>query len=568
MAWFFATPLAARVLAAGVVVAGVIAAALLLDLLPSVALPGDVCKPHSRTLANHHLRHRRRLRQAVPVVTAAVADIGYPTRSIEFGGSICLGDPFHPISCPSPGGSGATFLAGAEVTFWGSPLHAFFNLFEQPNGFIVYDRNVLPEPGSTAPPETPSSTATASPKMRPRLLASPRTRRHRPVQSWTSISWTRLDPADTLSLVRRVIPWSEGYIALGGTPPDAAEVRTQVWVSSDGAEWRALDRGVFGDSTIVVGVAQVGDTLVALTASASPTCIGEDSSCTDVFGPIGSWTSSDALHWTWHPGPPFAPTRSGRDDVPSRAPLLVAGPTALLAASGNGPFPTPDPPDLLLASSTDGVTWQSIAPTGLPSGFAIGGLWGRSDGYVMVGTYPVDAIGHDAGAALWSADGTHWSRADAGPVLAMGGVRLASSGPTWGLTSAEFGRDGAIAVGGPFGAPAPTLWWQTSDGRHWQDLQDYPALGPTLGEGEGAGGAPNGALASDGTRFVELRIGSDPRAFVSFDGSSWQSVTMGGALPTEPPHGSGEDVVTVLPGGVLFSDPTGITWYGAASPGS
>ncbi len=267
LAWFFATPLAARVLAAGVVVAGVIAATLLLHLLPVTAPPGtspspslgytvscglaDGCDalvpavtdavgylhapiesifidqgtyclvdpydpiicplkapPQGATFvggarvrfvglteeaflnlyrfpdANQHLDgaigyyinvlERRALQAAtltcgtarcqdiLDVVTANVSDVGRPIRAVDIGMySYCLGDPFHPIPCGAPLHQDASFIGGAEVSFWSSPLHAFFNLFVDEHGTIVYDMNVLPEPGSTMPPTTPSPAATS-----------------------------------------------------------------------------------------------------------------------------------------------------------------------------------------------------------------------------------------------------------------------------------------------------------------------------------------------------------------------------------------------------------------------
>jgi len=98
-----------------------------------------------------------RCTDVIPIVTTAVSDVGRSIRSIDVStGAYCLGDPFHPIPCPGPYKEGAETIGSAEVTFWGSPLHAFFNLFLNEHGTIIYDMNVLPEPGSTQPPATSS----------------------------------------------------------------------------------------------------------------------------------------------------------------------------------------------------------------------------------------------------------------------------------------------------------------------------------------------------------------------------------------------------------------------------
>ncbi len=161
LAWFFATPLAARVLAAGVVVAGVVAAALLLDLLPATAPPGASPTPAAVPSPTITCNVTGGCDKFVPVVTAAVADIGYPIKGVVFDGPRCLAQPFDEVTCPPPVHDEATWIAGADVTFLGSRLHAFFNLFEQPNGSIAFDRNVLPEPGSTMSPTAPSPVATS-----------------------------------------------------------------------------------------------------------------------------------------------------------------------------------------------------------------------------------------------------------------------------------------------------------------------------------------------------------------------------------------------------------------------
>ena len=100
-----------------------------------------------------------------------------------------------------------------------------------------------------------------------------------------------------------------------------------------------------------------------------------------------------------------------------------------------------------------------------------------------MGSVPVDAD-HTQGLALWSSDGVHWNPASGALVTAMGGIVLASTGPSWHAEVVIGGRDGGIAVGQVDGAPGAELWWHSSDGQQWQLLANYPPLGAWPGPGE------------------------------------------------------------------------------------
>lgn len=248
------------------------------------------------------------------------------------------------------------------------------------------------------------------------------------------------------------------------------------------------------------------------------------------------------------PGPDLIPD-AGLDS--SQRPLLVVGPAGAVASSYWRPTTA--------AISSDGVAWTELPADALPEGFAMGGLAGTADGYVAVGAAPIDAD-HDRGAALWSTDGRHWTEAP--KLVARGGIVLAASGPSWGATGLWTGRSGFLAHGRVFATPGADIWWQSSDGRHWQNLTDYPPLGPTTGEGEGVGGSPDGWVASDGQRLVAGRF-TDNAAWDSADGLHWSPLAVSGLPSANEPRQA-----VVFPGGVLLvqsTDTGSVAWFGEAA---
>ncbi len=386
-----------------------------------------------------------------------------------------------------------------------------------------------------------TSSATPTPVVVPALPGFTTNNPTAPDATWTSLTWRKLAADDPLAQVRKVIRWSGGFIALGQDQAAGDTSWTPVWTSSDGVTWTSLDPSVFGSGTIIFDVAELPDGgLAALTGA------GWADGLTTV--PAQSWTSSDARTWTAHPGPDII-ALSGLQS--NNRPLLTAGPAGVIASSYWRPTTA--------AISSDGITWTALPDTALPDGFAMGGLAGTTDGYVAVGATPIDAD-HDQGTAIWSSDGLHWTQAP--QLVARAGIVLASSGPTWGATGLWTGRSGFLAHGGVFGAPGAEIWWQSSDGQSWQHLTGYPPLGPTQGEGEGVGGAPNGWVNSDGQRLVAVPFTGSP-AWVSADGLHWSRLGLSGAtLPNQVGQ------LIVLPGGVLLvqsGDNGSTVWSGGAS---
>ncbi|HXR26293.1 MAG TPA: hypothetical protein VN771_00390, partial [Candidatus Baltobacteraceae bacterium] len=128
--------------------------------------------------------------------------------------------------------------------------------------------------------------------------------------------------------------------------------------------------------------------------------------------------------------------------------------------------------------------------------------------------------------------------------------------------SVVVGSGGVIAVGR--GVTSATLWWQSTDGRHWQSLSGYPPPGPTTCAGEGCASQPDGSLVWDGARMVAMRGGADGGVWTSTDGRAWRTVAVSGDRPDTQATAAGlGKTLVLLPGGILVSDRT-TTWFGEA----
>lgn len=425
----------------------------------------------------------------------------------------------------------------------------------------LYLHTPMPTPGplylqTPSLPPTPTPVPTATPLVQPpptppQVVLGDFTTNAPPSAAsiWSSLTWRRLSADDPLTAVRNVVRWRGGYLAIGDEwAPDWTETRTPVWVSADGVSWRLLAPQAFGPSTVIAGIVEVRGRLLAV----SPGLAWNT-------GGIQVWTSSDGVAWTARNLPDLTPAGSHW-----QGPLVAAGPAGAVVA-GWSEYQNADGTvscSTVAAISADGETWTSVGSNAFPDNFCVTDLWGRADGYVAVGSLGASMYSW-GGMALWSSDGKSWAPVD-GPI-----VSAPSDSPYWVMGGVGAGSAGAIAFGSTQAAPGTEFWWQSSDGRHWTELFDYPPLGVYPGPGPGGVGG-NGWLEADGTRLVALRTWTDPAAWVSFNGASWFTLTMNGDLPT----GTGDPWlaagccqpmgIRVLPGGILFSNGA-TTWYGAAT---
>src|SRR5450759_2812208 len=71
--------------------------------------------------------------------------------------------------------------------------------------------------------------------------------------TWSAIRWWRLAAADPLRLVRSMLRWRGGYIAVGSLASGGATT-TPVWTSRDGGLWMPVLN--FWPGLLVIGVAE------------------------------------------------------------------------------------------------------------------------------------------------------------------------------------------------------------------------------------------------------------------------------------------------------------------------
>jgi hypothetical protein len=431
-------------------------------------------------------------------------------------------------------------------------------------GFLVV-AIVKPWAGSTAPMPAPGPStarlASGAPSLRSvptngPTQSSPATPGPLPVAfttptpppvsaAWTGLRWRRVSPDDPLRLVTSVLAWRGGFIALGSFGGLAS---TPIWTSADGREWIPLPvdtstgfwpgLAILGVAGLPVdaGVAGLPTGLVALTSTAGP-CGGL---CAPGSPPqVMSWTSNDGRSWTPHTLP-----ADWQASAAVAAPILAAGPAGSVVASRG--------PDARLAISSDGARWRSLPADTLPRRFGLDDLSGTATGYVAIGRWT--SGDGDRPASLWSSDARHWSRIPTILPPSDTGVRPAT-------TRLMAARDGVIGVGREPGRPRRALWWQSSDGRKWEELRTYGPLGATTCVGEGCGPGPAGTVLGDGYRFVALRGGSKAGAWESADGRAWRRLAMAGDVPD-----GYANAAVLLPGGIVVTDGS-TTWFGEAFVG-
>ncbi|HEX2705522.1 MAG TPA: hypothetical protein VHM65_07165, partial [Candidatus Lustribacter sp.] len=161
--------------------------------------------------------------------------------------------------------------------------------------------------------------------------------------AWTGINWRKLVTDDPLAQVRSVVRWRGGFVAVGepiATGATGATSRTPVWVSTDGADWRLLDTEVFGPATIVVGLGETAEGIVALTLQGgADQCQGQDTrpNCWMPVAPLQSWTSSNGTTWTAHAGPiGFGLPMPGCYECGVTIPIVRSGTPGLLVVNYSG----------------------------------------------------------------------------------------------------------------------------------------------------------------------------------------------------------------------------------------
>jgi len=369
---------------------------------------------------------------------------------------------------------------------------------------------------------------------------------------WTRITWRRSAAGDPLRLVRSVVSWRDGYVAVGYDPADPT-MPTPAWSSTDGRTWELVPVNTpetFWPGIQIAAVAETRTGLVALTSPGTD-CRGYQL-CEYAGPPVTAWASTDGRTWRPAAAPSLGTAETWRG-------VALAGGRRGTVAVSLGLYAE-------VATSPDGVTWTASPPGSVPSDVAYGVIEGTSSGFVLAGiegsswtTNPTRGPDVTGPGVVWSVDGREWQAATVtGGGDAGSGVGSPSPSPIEGpaLPALAVGQGGVVVRLLSTVDPSLDRWWRSDDGRTWEPLQD-----PSGADGGGVGAAASVGMAGDGRRIVVVRGGSDGGTWVSTDGSSWTPLEADGSLPVGQPN-----EVVVLPGGILVSDGT-TTWYGTASSG-
>ncbi len=252
---------------------------------------------------------------------------------------------------------------------------------------------------------------------------------------WSSAAWREVCAviAVVLSLT---ISGCAGEDTDPGEPPSTGS--SSSWLDS-----LSLDSGGWSHSTQLrdlghgdpVGLAATDDAVVALVEGETP----------------GAYRSTDGLGW--QPAEGFPVTAGG-----GCPPTVAGGPMGFVAA-GVGGRETP-----VLAYSADGLRWEEVDPTGLPTSEVawFGDVFAGPDGFLAFATV---GTSDDLGSSAWfSPDGRTWTTSD----LALAGANsVAATGDGW---MAVTGADVAVRVDEPD-------VWTSEDGWAWvaSDIVSPPA---------------------------------------------------------------------------------------------
>ncbi len=275
-------------------------------------------------------------------------------------------------------------------------------------------------------------------------------------------------------------------------PGAATSWETRVYQSSDGISWTQR-ASLPTDTAAVVAVAESGGNIVAV-------------GLTDLTPNMRAtaWATTDLE--TWHATELPTP---GQTDSYSDAMGVASGPAGFLAWGEAGPARR-------FWSSTDGLSWTSIIPSGLPADDLPDAAFGVSDGWVIQGELP------DRVATWHSADGAHWTQVWTGPApqgLEFYALGQALPAPGGGYVS--FGVAG-MGPGGPAPLPYDELIWTSRDRLSWTISARVASPGWVGGHAAGPGGYVAAGVLAPGDPMV-LPTGSIA-VWTSKDGRRWKSI--------------------------------------------
>ena len=386
-----------------------------------------------------------------------------------------------------------------------------------------------PDLGAAATAD-PIPTATPDPRSWARFTTPPAPRT---AADWSGIRWRRLAADDPVALVRQVVRFDGGYVALGPVL-DADGSAGPAWASRDGSAWTPVPRGTWASlwpGQAVVAAAPVPGGVVALTSSAGAVACAAAAACEPGTSSVVAWISVDGLAWA-----PQAGTGLRLDDG-APPPLLAGGPSGLLAVDAGG--------SRSVALSANGGTWHSVRDA-LPWGFAATGVTAAAGGWLAAGE--LRSGGRRIAATSWSADGERWEAPVPLPMPTSGSAAAGASSA--GLVLA--GADGTVLVGWVdetgAGWDGRQAWWVAGDAGGWVLFEQF---GWTLFEYR------SGSVVADSERMIALPSEPAGEAWASRDGVAWRDLRVSGDRPDSVAS------VALLPGGVVVQGDRG-SWFGEA----
>lgn len=387
-----------------------------------------------------------------------------------------------------------------------------------------------------------------------------------PSADWTGLAWSDpVTPSFTVHLYD-VVPWGDGYVAVGELPTGTGGSDGAFFTSSDGLDWTMVQRVTPGSGRIPHHLVALGDELFAFAQMEMDRLpLGAQYGHVIWSSRSGAeWSDVDSASWReawtglWLGSMPSGwdatqhDIQSGLVDVASSATGIVAIGNAF-REGGMEP---------VIIHSDDGRSWARVT---LPTGFEdamLNSVVVHHGRFVVTGAVGVGPDPYTATASAWySDDGVSWVRAtvDPGAFRPAGGFEF---GPL------QAGSDGLLTCSGnrEMGAGGWRFMdgWASTDGATWQ----YAPWEYAAGFGPHAGCDWS---ASDGTRIVSL----GPRAHAS--PTPWTGITVGWASPDGlPSHARSLKLSStltdqpeqfwVVPGGVIYAGEQSF-WFGTPTFG-
>ena len=286
-----------------------------------------------------------------------------------------------------------------------------------------------------------------------------------------------------------LVPWDDGYVAVGSVEVDAARSEATFLTSPDGQNWTVTEQHDPGIDRYPRHLVTLGDELLAFSHRATTEGLILGAPPGTYYGPLIWSSTDDGATWTLVESPSWEQAWAGarvgylpegwdnnQYDITSGFIDVASGPDGLVAIGNSiaddGLIP-------VVLHSTDGQNWSQIS---LPAGALsplLSGVVPYDGGFVLVGATDIGADASTATPAAWySGEGTSWTRAtmnidetlfpegSEGIGFEMGAVAAGADGLVGWMGHSE------ITIGGPpfFGD------WTSADGQRWQmrDANTYP----------------------------------------------------------------------------------------------